>query len=158
MRHVQGHHHCPISIKAQVGKHVRISFIDRLVPSGCAPPDCCAAAGGRFYRTPAPNPDSSIRPPRCAACKSEEPAAMACPSKTRRSQLSSHCIGVRSPSRPFSFGQPLRPIGSFTSSWRIGGVVFIPISSPASSATSRQVIFSVPTFPKLVSMVTAATE
>src|SRR5215469_12807271 len=43
---------------------------------------------------------------------------------------SSHCIGVRSPSRPFSFGQPVRPTGSFTSSTRVGGVVLMPISSP----------------------------
>ena len=42
----------------------------------------------------------------------------------------SHCMGVRSPSRPFSFGQPVIPMGSFTSSLRVGGVVFIPISSP----------------------------
>src|ERR1700739_1159619 len=41
-----------------------------------------------------------------------------------------HCMGVRSPSRPLSFGQPVRPTGSFTSSFRVGGVVFMPISSP----------------------------
>src|SRR5579859_3717491 len=41
-----------------------------------------------------------------------------------------HCIGVRSPSRPFSFGQPSFPIGSCTSSLRAGSVVRIPISSP----------------------------
>jgi len=41
-----------------------------------------------------------------------------------------HCIGVRSPSRPFSFGQPVMPTGSRTSSLRFGGVVTMPISSP----------------------------
>ena len=41
-----------------------------------------------------------------------------------------HCIGVRSPSRPFSFGQPVMPIGSRTSSLRVGSVVRMPISSP----------------------------
>ena len=44
--------------------------------------------------------------------------------------LASHCIGVRSPSRPFSFGHPVTPMGSFTSCLRFGGVVFMPISSP----------------------------
>ncbi len=33
---------------------------------------------------------------------------------------SSHCMGVRSPSRPFSLGQPVTPMGSFTSSLRGG--------------------------------------
>ena len=37
-----------------------------------------------------------------------------------------HCMGVRSPSRPFSLGHPVRPIGSLTSSLRVGGVVFHP--------------------------------
>ena len=35
-----------------------------------------------------------------------------------------------SPSRPFSFGQPRLPIGSCTSSMRVGSVVRIPSSSP----------------------------
>src|SRR5260370_42320053 len=39
-----------------------------------------------------------------------------------------HCMGVRSPSRPFSFGHPARPRGSRTSSFRVGVVVFMPIS------------------------------
>src|SRR5712692_4663154 len=33
-----------------------------------------------------------------------------------------HCIGVRSPSRPISCGHPVRPIGSFTSSLRLGSL------------------------------------
>src|SRR5450631_2109961 len=44
--------------------------------------------------------------------------------------VASHCMGVRSPSRPLSLGHPVMPTGSFTSSLRVGGVVFIPISSP----------------------------
>ena len=52
----------------------------------------------------------------------------------------SHCIGVRSPSRPFSFGQPLMPIGSRTSSTRVGVAVRCPISSPwYSNAVAREV-------------------
>src|ERR1700751_227922 len=42
----------------------------------------------------------------------------------------SHCMGVRSPSRPFSLGQPVMPMGSRTSALRVGCVVFMPISSP----------------------------
>ncbi len=38
----------------------------------------------------------------------------------------SHCMGVRSPSRPFSLGQPVMPMGSFTSSRRVGVAVVMP--------------------------------
>src|SRR2546429_2172942 len=49
----------------------------------------------------------------------------------------SHCIGVRSPSRPFSSGQPIFPMGSWTSSLRAGGVVRIRSEEHTSELQSR---------------------